>query len=285
MKAKEFISETPLQSYDTIGNFDKQGPFREKDKKLVTHPTNLLKTGRFFEKTPFNFRLFFSNIPGTGKYAEYGVMKHDKIIQIFGEQYGEQIINGSEDAITVVFVGNSGADKVPITPWVMAHRFGHAIQATTRKNLKSYHVWNEAEKHFFFNINTILEDCYNKTSKSRMNIVPNSPKYDLFPEYSALFNAIGTQRSSRQNLIKRPYEFMYEMFAQYLGTGSIKFNPLPITLEYGRKAWGNPTKGMYLKSELRDDEERSHITDILANDMELMFADVLYEAEGNIFVM
>ena len=115
------VAEAPLADYVPMGDFNKPGPFRGADKKLVPHPVNQLKAQRFFEKTPYNFRLFFSNIPGTGKYSEYGVMDPDTVKIIFGDA-GEQIVAGHEDAITVVYVGNSGDSKVMLTPWMMAHR-------------------------------------------------------------------------------------------------------------------------------------------------------------------
>jgi hypothetical protein len=283
MRAKEFTTEAPLTDFEPMGDFNKPGPFRGVDKKLVPHPTNQLKAVKFFQQTPYDFRLFFSNIPGTGKYAEYGPMSPENVKRIFGK-YADKIINGSQDAITVVFVGNSGADKVPLTPWMMAHRFGHAIQADARKN-SGRHVWNEAEKHFFSSVNRTLEDYYNKASPSRMGVTPLTMRLDLAPEYNALFNAIGTQRSSRSNQIKRPYEFLYEIFAQYLGTGSIKFNPFPASLGYGKQAWGKHTNFLTIKPEYRDESDRQHIADTLAYDMELMFDDVLSESVGKIFVM
>jgi hypothetical protein len=107
----------------------------------------------------------------------------------------------------------------------------------------------------------------------------------LTPEYNALFNAIGTQRSSRSGEIKRPYEFLYEIFAQYLGTGNVVLNPLPSNLGYGRKNWGNPSKYMNIKPEYREEDERAHATQTLANDMHYMFDDVLSSSVGQIFVM
>jgi hypothetical protein len=104
-------------------------------------------------------------------------------------------------------------------------------------------------------------------------------------EYNSLFNAIGTQRSSRQNLINRPYEFLYELFAQYLATGKVQLNPLPIRLPYGKKAWGNPTRWLTLNREDRDDQTRKQVTETLALDMEILFNDVLNEATGQVFVM
>jgi hypothetical protein len=276
------LTEAPLQSYTTMGDFDKPGPFRGPDKKLVPHPTNILKTQRFLEQTPYDFRLFFSNIPGTGKYSEHGPMDAIQLKQIFGDQ-ADQIINGSDDAITVVFVGNKGDAKVPLTPWIIAHRFGHAIQAGVRKN-RQWSAWGEAENHFFSQVNQMLEEYYGKIAQRGYGT--SAPmKTDLTPEYNALFNAIGTQRSSRSSEIKRPYEFLYELFAQYLGTGKITLNPLPTNLGYGKKAWGTPSKYLNIKPEFRDESERADATDMLANDMGYMFDDVLSSSVGKIFVM
>lgn len=287
MRALEFIVESTvdemaLSKYQTFGDFTKPGPFSGVDKRLVPHPTNQLKTQKFFEKTPYDFRLFFSNIPGTGRYSEYGPMQPEQIKEIFGDQ-AQQILDGSDDAITVVYVGNKGDSKVMLTPWLMAHRFGHAIQAGVRRN-SGWSAWSEAEKHFFSVINNTLEEYYGKI-KSQTPGVTSKVNYNLTPEYNALFNAIGTQRSSRTGQIKRPYEFLYELFAQYLGTGQVTLNPLPTNLGYGRKVFGNPTKYMNIKPEFRDENERKQAADILANDMQYMFDDVLSSSVGKIFVM
>lgn len=280
---EEITDEMALKQFTPMGDFNKPGPFKGVDKRLVPHPTNQLKTQKFFEQTPYDFRLFFSNIPGTGKYSETGPVTPQQLQQMFGEQ-AQPIIEDSDDSITVVFVGNSGDSKVMMTPWIMAHRFGHAIQAGVRRN-RGWHTWAEAEKHFFTAINGMLEEYYGKQSSSRMGVTPASMRGDLTPEYNALFNAIGTQRSSRSGEIKRPYEFLYEIFAQYLGTGQVTFNPLPSNLGYGRKNWGNPSKYMNLKPEYRSDDERVQATQTLANDMQYMFDDVLSSSVGQIFVM
>jgi len=287
MRVTEFIientmDEMALKQFTPMGDFDKSGPFKGVDKRLVPHPTNQLKTARFFEKTPYDFRLFFSNIPGTGKYGETGPVNAQQLQQMFGEQ-AQPIAEGSENAITVVFVGNSGDSKVMMTPWIMAHRFGHAIQAGVRRN-SGWSTWQEAEKHFFTSVNTMLAEYYGK--QARTGFGTTAPmKGDLTPEYNALFNTIGTQRSSRSGEIKRPYEFLYEIFAQYLGTGNVTFNPLPGNLGYGRKNWGNPSKYMNIKPEYRDEGERAEATQTLANDMHYMFDDVLSSSVGQIFVM
>lgn len=289
MRAADFLTgsnvdEMALAKYQPIGDFDKPGPFRGADKKLVPHEKNILKAQRFFEKTPYDFRLFFSNVPGTGRFSEYGPMGPNEIRNNFNKEIADQVIDGSENAITVLFVGNKGDSKVPITPWIMAHRFGHAIQAGARYKSQKWGTWSEAERHFFTTINNFLEEYYSKTQPSG-EYSSSAFKWNLTPEYNALFNAIGTQRSSRSGRIRRPYEFLYELFAQYLGTGKITLNPLPTSLGYGRKAWGNPTKYMNVKPEYRNESDLRNASEILARDMELMFDDVLSASVGQIFVM
>lgn len=286
LKQSLSLDEMALQTYKTMGDFTKPGPFTGADKKLVPHPKNIEKATRFFERTPFDFRLFFSHLKGTGKYSEHGPMSPDQIRQVFGQD-AEEIINGSEDAITVVYVGNKGDAKVMLSPWVMAHRFGHSIQAGTSN--QQWSAWREAEKYFFTSVNSFLEEHYGKVDEFSDSGYgrPKSYQmnYNLIPEYNALFNSIGTQRSSRSGQIRRPYEFLYELFAQYLGTGRVTLNPLPTNLAYGRKAWGNPTKYMNIKPEYRDEFSRKEEADRLAHTMEYLFDDVLSSSVSKIFVM
>ena len=279
MKVREIISEAPLADYQPMGDFNKPGPFRGADKKLVPHPVNQLKTAKFFEQTPYDFRLFFSNISGTGKYSEYGKMAPNVIQEVFGEN-ADAILKGHEDAITVVFVGNKGDSKVMLTPWMMAHRIGHAIQANIRRGTSNGGTWRAAEDHFFGTVNDIIADYYGKKVSNQFS---NKVNNALSKEYNALFNAIGTQRSSRNGEITRPYEFLYEFFAQYLGTGSVTLKPLPKQQDYGRKAWGKSTQSLRLKTDAEEDS--TYATEVLGRDMELMFDDVLSSLVGDILVM
>ena len=283
MRATEFIveyavDEMALKQYTPVGDFTKPGPFRGVDKRLIPHPTSQLKTQKFFEQTPYDFRLFFSNVPGTGKFGEYGIMSPNQIRNNFNKEIADQVINGSEDTITVLFVGNRGDSKVMMTPWIMAHRIGHAVARTTYTQ-GNKGAWREAEQHFFRNINEILRDYYNIKTVNQFDTQVN---WNLRQQYSALFNAIGTQRSSRKELIKRPYEFFYEMFAQYIGTGHVTLNPLPVSKEYGRKAWGRSTQSLRTGN---IGDEAKYITETLAHDMEIMFSDVLSSLVGKILVM
>ena len=286
MRYHEITSEAPLADYQPLGDFNKPGPFRGPDKKLIPNPVNQLKTQKFLSNTPYDFRLFFSNLPGTGKYRERGPMKPEEIKQIFTKD-ADQIVNGSADAITIVYVGNSGDRKVPLTPWVMAHRFGHAIKSGHRRaagfrmGSKESGAWPDAEEYFFSTVNQLLDRAYSAIARGHGVTM----KSDLKPEYNALFNALGTQRSSRSGAISRPNEFLYELFAQYIKDGKITLNPLPTNLGYGRQNWGNPSKYMNLKQDYRDESTRQYEAQGLADDLSDYFGEVLRSAVGQIYVM
>jgi hypothetical protein len=281
VRANEFITEAPLQDYVPLGDFEKKGQFNPVDRKLITHPVTYNKTVKFLENTPYNFRLFFNNSPGLKKYREYGVMNPGEIRNILSKEQADQIINKHENAITIVFIGNYGSEAVMMTPWIMAHRFGHAQSASNRMNYNKTDPWIKAQQYFFSTINELLVNYYAK-NVSRYDPVLN---YSLRAEYNALFNAIGTQRTSRTNQIKRPYEFMYEMFAQYLKDGTITLNPIPSNLTYGRKAWGNPTKFLNIKPEMRDELSRTEISQELSVRLSGLFDRVLRESVGKIYIM
>jgi hypothetical protein len=107
--------------------------------------------------------------------------------------------------------------------------------------------------------------------------------------YAALFNAIGTQRSSRAGEIRRPYEFLYELFAQYLGTGKIELKPLPKSQGYGQKVFGRSVRSLDMvppgSDDIDQEAESKYSTEVLGRDMEIMFDDVLGSLVGSILVM
>jgi len=283
MRAKDFITEAPLTDYVPIG-FDKsKGQFKPVDKRLVTHPTTVSKAEKIFARIPFDVRLFFVNKPGLRQYRETGAQPPDKIREIMSQD-ADRVLAGSEDAITILYIGNFGVDRDMMTTWIMAHRFGHAITATNRFAYGGTNVpkdaWSKAEQHFFRTINEILSEAYGIDQATDFGYRKSAVNWNVAQEYNALFNAIGTQRSSRENRINRPYEFLYELFAQYLVTGSVKLNPLPERIGYGRKAWGRTVNYLRLNKQYSANK-----TETLASNMEILFDSVISSQVGKIFVM
>jgi hypothetical protein len=174
------------------------------------------------------------------------------------------------DTITVVYTNNTGVDRVPLTPWILAHRIGHAIRIRNS-------VWDWVSAQVIRSFNEILQDYYGVN-------IPNIRLMSAAPEvYQAFFNAIGTMRSARQNAITRPYEFMYELLAQYINSGSVKFNPAPRQLLSRKQAWGRAQTLKY--TDAASATEATYALETLARDLDVYFSDILNSASGKIFVM
>jgi hypothetical protein len=298
MKVRDIIVESTLdemglRSYELIGKFDPEtkGPFNSADRKLVSHPVAISKAYKFFDRSPFNFRVFMSNLPKMSKHRESGMQDEATIRQWFGKE-ADRILLGHESSITVIYMGNYGVDRVPLTPWVMAHRIGHAIAASRRNAVGGlgggmyykHDPMNAAFDATFYFANRVLEFAYGKSPNMFGQIRKYSSIYKYpFPMYAALFNMLGTQRSSRENLIKRPHEFAYELFAQYIKDGHITLNIPQQYKGYGRKAWGRSTQ--MLHRELNDEPVLQQMVKRFAVDMKHIFERILRDAVGKIYVM
>ena len=64
---------------------------------------------------------------------------------------------------------------------------------------------------------------------------------------------IGTMKSARDNKLNNWYEFAYELLAQYMLTGKIKFNPLPESIIKGYGAFGRKEYSYSKNEEARED--------------------------------
>jgi hypothetical protein len=276
MRLYDIICEAPITDYQPIGDFDKPGSFNDKrDKKLIQNPINTTKLYKFFEKTNEDFRIFPINAPGLRKYSEKGAVDESWARQVLDKAVPNSsniVLKDVDNSITIVYVSNTAAEKVVLTPWTMAHRFGHSVRAS------NMYAWKEAENYLFENINSILSDYYG------LKVTGNKYNTQYTEYYNTLFNAIGTQRSSRQNLIKRPYEFLYELFTQFMMAGKVTLNPLPKSLSYGKPAYGRKPYSMSLQQDVTQEDADQAIYS-LCNTMDYAFDTVLSECVGKIFFM
>lgn len=297
MRAHEFIklTEAPLADYQPIGDFNKPGSFRHSsDKKLVVHPVQIEKAYKFFRNTDEDVTILPANIPGASKFTEYGAMTPDDIRKNFGKYADDILSRHNENGITIVYVSDTGADRVPLTPWTMAHRFGHAINASTRRGADSgiKNKWDYMERGLMQGIVNLM-DCYRiwgdqtdkrggyDDTKFNRNFPSGAVTGSRAKAYAALFNAIGTMRSARTKSINRPYEFVYEMFTQWLNSGEVNFNPPPTQLGFGQQSFGNARAGL----KLTNPDEAENLLDQIKNDAPVYFSDIMSACVGKIFVM
>ena len=275
IKLKDMLVEAPIDTYATIGDFSKGASFRDKrDRDLVTHPVAIQKVKDFFKNTSTDFDFYFVNLKGRKRFAELGLVKKDFIFKPYPDGLGitpEQLKDGkiNENNITVFFVGNTAAEKVPMTSWTIAHRFGHVIRRGQIFDV--YSNWLESQ----FKEVLMLYGMYYSPDDRWGNGTRQTEKAK-----AQLFNQIGTMKSARDHKIDRPFEFYYELLAQYLKNGKITFNRLTPTIVKGFVAYGRKE---YARTS--DIEEVNQILGGIERDFRYYAEDVLSSCVGDIYVM
>ena len=276
IKLKDILNEAPLGTYTTIGGFEKGASYKDpRDRAALNHPVTIQKVKDMLKSTSVDFDFYFVNKPGLRKFSEKGKVPYDFIVKPYPEGLGlnPNQIEINNNNITVFFVGNTAADKIPMTAWTIIHRVGHVMNRTPQ--FQDYTKWLDNE------FNELLK-IYGKSKENTRygnNDYKKSRTFDLAK--GRLFNHIGTMRSAREGkLSRRYYEFYYELFVQYLKDGKITFNPLTKNLLVGFGPYGSKT--IATTQNLAEAQEK---LDSIANTIPYLIEDVLGASVGDIFVM
>ena len=276
IKLKDILNEAPLGTYTAIGGFDKGASYKDpRDRAALNHPVTIQKVKDMLKNTSVDFDFYFVNKPGLRKFSEKGKVPYDFIVKPYPEGLGlnPNQIEINNNNITVFFVGNTAADKIPMTAWTIIHRVGHVMNRTPQ--FQDYTKWLDNE------FNELLK-IYGKSKENARygnNDYKKSRTFDLAK--GRLFNHIGTMRSAREGkLSRRYYEFYYELFVQYLKDGKITFNPLTKNLLVGFGPYGSKTIAT-----TQNLEEAQEKLDSIANTIPYLIEDALGASVGDIFVM
>jgi len=276
IKLKDILNEAPLGTYTTIGGFEKGASYKDpRDRAALNHPVTIQKVKDMLKSTSVDFDFYFVNKPGLRKFSEKGKVSYDFIVKPYPEGLGidPNRIEINNNNITVFFVGNTAADKIPMTAWTIIHRVGHVMNRTPQ--FQDYTKWLDNE------FNELLK-IYGKSKESTRygnDDYKKSRTFDLAK--GRLFNSIGTMRSARDaKLSRRYFEFYYELFVQYLKDGKITFNPLTKNLLVGFGPYGSKT--IATTQNLAEAQEK---LDSIANTIPYLIEDVLGANAGDIFVM
>ena len=276
IKLKDILNEAPLGTYTAIGGFDKGASYKDpRDRAALNHPVTIQKVKDMLKSTSVDFDFYFVNKPGLRKFSEKGKVPYDFIVKPYPEGLGlnPNQIEINNNNITVFFVGNTAADKIPMTAWTIIHRVGHVMNRTPQ--FQDYTKWLDNEFDELLKI-------YGKSKESTRYGNSDYKKLRTFDlAKGRLFNHIGTMRSARDGKLSRRYfEFYYELFVQYLKDGKITFNPLTKNLLVGFGPYG--IKNIATTQNLEEAQEK---LDMIANTIPYLIEDVLGANTGDIFVM
>lgn len=291
MRLYEFICEAPIQDYQTLGNFDKNSSFKERDRKLITNPATIERVKQKFASTDHNFNLFFVNSPKANKYTEIGKVSEKWVHDNLGEDVFNAVVNATnfDDSVNVIFTNNKGAQGKNMTAWIMAHRIAHALGRSQsgysggrriQKQFTNYEGSANALHSYAADIMELygrrnIPNTYDKMIGSSFDDRGNNRRNQL--SYLHFMTSLCTFRSARENVIRDWFEVLHELFAQYITTGKVQFNPPP------NKFGTNQTGNYYLKPENKEDAQE--LIDQMASGLEYMFDDLISEAVGTVLVM
>ena len=278
-----YLNEMPITGFNKIGNWQgnsKKYGYDKSDLKLLNNEKYIEKIINKWSKTNHNFALYFVRNPSAYKYIEIGEVSADWVKENLSID-----IQPNPEAINIIFTNNQGANKIPLTSWMIAHRASHAIFRGFfgYNNMPAANFYDSFAKFRVFCIQTFTE-MLNETLHLAYHINIENIRI-MYPalrfHYLALAYAIGTMKSTNKlKKLNNHYEFFHELFAQYINNNKITFNPLPKTLIINKRK--------KLKSDL-DDSELDDLNQNLLGQYALQltanFDLVLHKAHGRIFVM
>lgn len=274
---------TSLQLQGKWGEKDRPYKYDQQSIGILTNPKGISKIERLWSNTKQNFKLIFLRGPNVWKFLQTGEVSPETVKKSLGID-----VQPDPDAITVIFTNNTATERTPLTAWTIAHRLGHAL---TRQEGGGTTAYN---KHFYDRVINDLQKVLVEVYGVRQS-TPSYGSYGGYGNYSRhreeeerrqlvrersafrqLLQSIGTMRSAREKALFRADEFVFEITAQYMMTGTVKFNPLPPALQtFGRTFFARRDKV---------EDWNNHLQN-LADEYAYTLDSLLSSSEGKILVM
>lgn len=249
MSFKQWLSEMPINPQLMGNGWERElTKGKTQDQHYDRASVNIMKAdaGRGFKNLKKSFSLVketidahFIKAPGMRDHIEQGEVTEDYL-----KKLGVEIPPINRSNITIFFTNNRGAERMPLTPWTVAHRIGHVA-----RQLESYQKFSQ---HVERDFSELLQGIYG-IEKVSWYSGDNNKLADHDKFIRQLMMGLGTMRSAREKSLFRTGEFTHELFAQAIVKNKIEFNreiPKQLVTKY---AWGNPA-GRRAYSKVHSDE-------------------------------
>ena len=280
MKLIDIITEAPLGRFDTVGDFDKSSSFRDKkDRKMISNPRFKEIVAKKFKNTYYTINMFFVNNKEANRHTEVGGVDLDWVRKNLGDEVADTVQPNyqNEGEVNIIFTNNKGAQRVNMTPWIMAHRMGHAFARhnTSGRGLeRQFQSYQEVVDTIGREFETIFREVYGIRSFKSGRTGPEDREDQLLMKH--LSHNIATFKSARDKSLRDYFELYNELFAQFVITGKVTFNELPISFKANKDI-----------IHVRDQEAYEDLKDLgrLEATLEHHFDDMMSDAESRILVM
>lgn len=276
------LTEAPINDFEPIGDFNKNSSFRKPvDRAIITNDKAVEKIRKKFANSNEVFDFYFVNSAKANKFTELGEVSLEWVAENLGQEVADKVGNETDvDAIKIIFTNNKGSEGVPMTAWIMGHRIGHVMRRGEGRYGRHAGVveysYQELSKEVVRMATELLRDYYGYHSlniSGEMKLMQSPSNVQLL--YTRLMEAICTFKSAREHNLRNFFEVINELIAQYLTTGTIKFNPLPKSF-----------KGVNRNTvHLEDVDYEGNSLDGYAESIEHHIANIFMSAAGKIYVM
>lgn len=281
----KMLSEAPVADITPVGDFDRNSSFRKPvDRKLVGSDAGIERIKKAFRNTNEDFYFYFVNTPKANEHTEVGEVTLDWVKENLDEELYTKLAADMEesdgDGIFVVYTNNKGSEWRPMTPWILAHRFGHAV---------SRFSFNKGRSERQFRTYDELVNGVNSAAEELLGlgfgIDFDSRKFNRRAErreellFKNFMQAHLTFKSARDKNLRDYFEVYNELIAQYLITGKtpIKTEPQPFKI-------GNSTVNPKRDEESLDDFRQ--MAEMYSRDIgDYYVNDIISSSVGKILVM
>lgn len=191
--------------------------YSDADRNIVLSDNYQSRIEKAFSKSRYKFSLHILDCNTENKSFNFS-----KQIKIASNSIKGQSIKKYKDIITVLYSHNISGMRIPLTPWILAHRIFHSVQITGDRSTKfistSYdHIGNNEVKKLLTFIFNLIVDGHWPYFSYRPAIYPIAILEDLLV-------ALLTMRSARDRVNLNKLDLLPEMMAQYIITGHIRLN-------------------------------------------------------------
>lgn len=284
-KLLTLLGEAPINDINLVGNWeDKDKPmgYDRPSIGMLKNPNYLEKVKHKWRNTQENYDIYFLRSKQGNKFTEVGEIDED-----FIKDKLHIDLKIDPNHVTIIFTNNKGVEKVPLTPWIMAHRFGHALARKDGRRVSDDDYDNISKS-----VNQLMEyvqrKLYPNSVRNNTSIYDNGyyAKNEKFKLHIA--HALGTMKSARDKNMRASFELTNELIAQYIVTGKVELNsddtkfPKVLATSY---AWGNPSGAWKTKLDDSDKEIFKSSIENWASRIETDIALLLESAVGRIFLM
>ncbi len=279
--SEDELSEAPIEDINLLGNWDKNSSFRDpRDRKLLTNPKAITKIkGMWKYPEEVGYNILLINNSEANRHTEVGdvgpaggTTDEHELLRMFPNTWAEIKPYIRSDQINIIFTNNKGAERVPMTGWIMAHRLGHVMYRKNRGQKNNVtHFFDEATREF----NRIISDVM-----KQYNMAPAGYRSEPLMSTNSLplISAVCSFKAARENNLRNPFEAIFDLFAQYIFLGKIKFNDIPTSIKWKRATYTYNGNADY-------DYDNRSIKDDLAGELQDFFETALHYAVGRIYVM